>query len=134
MSELYMMMYTSLLALDASPTCVTDVVRKSRVNNARDDISGILIFDGMAFCQYLEGGAAAVGALMKRLLANGRHTDVTIRFAGSAPMPRRFDGWSMAYGLATNEILATIAASGRQATPLQGFEALLSSVDREPSV
>ncbi len=133
MSDLYMLIYTSLLALDASPSCVTDIVRKSRINNERDEITGILIFDGMAFCQYLEGSAAAVGALMKRILADCRHTDLTILLEGSARLPRRFDGWSMAYGLARIEILTNIAASGQQATPLQRFEQLLLSVDREPS-
>lgn len=132
MSDLYMLIYTSLLALDASPTSVIDIVRKSRANNYRHGITGILIFDGMAFCQYLEGGASVVQALMRKILVDPRHTDVNIFLEGLTAAPRRFQDWSMAYGLANKETVADLSGSGEQAIALQRFEQLLSSVDREP--
>lgn len=132
MNDLYMLMYTSLLALDASPSCVIDIVRRSRINNHNRDITGILIFDGAAFCQYLEGSAEAVGALMKKILVDPRHTDVKIILEGFVSPPRRFDDWSMAYGLANNETVADIAESGDRTVAQQRFAQLLSSIDREP--
>jgi hypothetical protein len=134
MNETFRLIYTSLLAPDASPAVIADIVRRSRVNNRQSDITGVLVFDGMAFCQYLEGTATEVEALMAKILVDTRHIDVRIRCRGTVASPRRFASWSMAYGLHdTGSLVADLLSEPADpAVVVQRFDVLLSLVDLDP--
>lgn len=93
-------LYCSMLSPDAEPTCVADIIRTSRRANAERAITGILVFDGQRFCQYIEGPAAHIDTLVARLEQDGRHTEFTPLHHGPLAGPRRFRQWSMAYALA----------------------------------
>jgi hypothetical protein len=99
MPELYELIYTSTLADAAQPSCVADIVRTARNYNGLHDVSGVLIFDGANFCQYLEGPDAAVLTLIARIAMDTRHTDFSIKHQGAFQSQRRFATWSMAYAL-----------------------------------
>lgn len=134
MKELFRLIYTSVLAPDVSPAVIADIVRRSRAYNRQMDITGVLVFDGMAFCQYLEGTATDVETLMAKILVDTRHVDVQIRCQGTVAPPRRFSDWSMAYGLHDTGSLVDDLFSGTvgAAIVVQRFDVLLSLIDLDP--
>ena len=102
-TTLYQLIYTSSLAPATSVAHIATIVRRSRTRNAEQGITGTLVFDGQHFCQYLEGPAADVSNLAKRIAADIRHIDFVVRHEGPLDSPRRFPDKSLSYCLATDE-------------------------------
>lgn len=69
---------------------------KSVITNKRKDITGVLIFTGTHFCQFLEGPEGAVCSLADKIRRDPRHTDVWVVHQEAVTV-RRFAGWSMGY-------------------------------------
>ena len=63
-------------------------------SNNRDGVTGVLFSDHGLFLQWLEGPAPEVCAVMSRIAADPRHTDVTLLSAGWIA-DRRYSDWSM---------------------------------------
>ncbi len=57
---------------------VARILAKSRINNRRDGLVGVLYFGDSCFFQCLEGAEPAVDALYARLQADNRHTDIKL--------------------------------------------------------
>ena len=91
--------YRSQLSPDCDSRCVTDIVRTARHFNEEHGITGILIFDGQQFCQYLEGPARTMDDLVDRIATDPRHVMFTALYQASDLPARRFTDWSMAYVL-----------------------------------
>lgn len=73
-----------------------DLLRKARVNNARDGITGVLLYKDGEFMQGIEGEEAAVARLLERIGRDPRHTDMTI--LSREPIgQRRFPDWAMGF-------------------------------------
>ena len=72
------------------------IVAMSRINNARDRLSGVLVYTGTDFAQLIEGAAARVEALWYRIGRDDRHRDVRLLFDESA-QARWFSDWRMGY-------------------------------------
>jgi hypothetical protein len=71
-------------------------------NNARDKITGALLFDTLWFLQILEGEREIVSAALRRIVADERHSDVTIMEA--QPIAERgFGQWSMGIAMLRGE-------------------------------
>lgn len=88
--------YSSFAAPGLQPIELEQILRTSTRNNARQQITGILMFNGAAFVQSIEGPPASVDWLLMELATDQRHCDVIIRddrFLGR----RVFPGWSMGY-------------------------------------
>lgn len=68
----------------------------ARMNNPLEGITGVLIFNGAAFLQILEGGQSAVDDLARRLASDPRHSNMSIRDERLIS-ERTFPDWSMAY-------------------------------------
>ena len=75
---------------------IDSILAISRRNNARDGVSGGLLFSRNSFAQVLEGPAAAVEAAFERIQCDERHTEVTV-IQSETIKARDFPGWSMAY-------------------------------------
>ena len=121
-------LYVSTLAADAPLRVVADIAVKSRSNNQRLDITGLLIFDGMHFCQQLEGSAQELAALMERIRQDPRHTDVAILHQGPLDQ-RRFRRFSLGYTSAEDvDALERLQQLQGQAA-VDAFLAMLSSLD-----
>jgi hypothetical protein len=71
-SSLARLLYVSALAPGVPVTEVSRIVSAARQRNADDAITGLLVFDGDTFCQYVEGPPEAVEALLQRLHADPR--------------------------------------------------------------
>lgn len=83
MPELHQILYCSLLAPGQPPLVVGRIATSARARNATSGITGLLVFDGMRFCQHFEGPQDQVRSLMARLEADPRHTELVVLFEGS---------------------------------------------------
>ena len=94
--DLKVLIYTSWARPGIEAGEVEAIVASAKVNNPLDGITGVLIFNGTAFLQILEGGASAVDGLARRLASDRRHSNMSIR--DERPIAQRtFPDWSMAY-------------------------------------
>ena len=94
--KLYFLIYVSIASGDFSEQQLIDLLRVSRENNARDDITGMLLYKGRRFMQLLEGPESAVCATYARIARDARHHDATILLEGETA-ERDFDDWSMGF-------------------------------------
>ena len=84
-------------------------------NNARDQLTGALIYNGQNFMQLLEGPIEKVVACLAAIRADRRHNGM-IEIRRRVIEEREFAGWSMLYTplfRGHDENLARLAANGR---------------------
>ena len=112
------LLYVSeLTVLDAGE--IDRICHQSRANNARDDITGLLVFDGRAFCEFVEGPQPAMAALLRRLERDPRRVRMRVLQYGPAASGRRFPAWRLGYAYSADP--AAIARMDLK----QGNDALL---------
>ncbi len=70
------------------------ILKKSKSNNPKIGITGVLCFSEGTFMQVLEGGRSAVSTLYNRIANDARHADVEL-LSYEEIAERRFAGWSM---------------------------------------
>jgi len=80
---------------------VEKILDISHANNALDNITGVLVYNGGHFLQCLEGGRRAVSKRFVSIAADKRHKDVEI-LDFSPIAERRFPTWTMQYVGGTN--------------------------------
>lgn len=97
MSELYHFSYISKLHPNYDATCISDIIKSSRENNSRDDLTGVLVFDGERFFQYAEGEQSKLLDLLKRLKNDARHIEMSILFLNPHTSTRLYKSWHLAY-------------------------------------
>ena len=127
-SELHEVLYVSTLAPGAPLQVVAQIAAKARLANEAADISGLLIFDGMRFCQQIEGPRREVLALTQRVLQDKRHIDVEILRHGPLEA-RRFERFALGYADMED---ADVLAHMEHSDPVQAlaqFIALLPNLD-----
>jgi hypothetical protein len=86
--ELCEFLYCSELAPRMPIEVVGHIVGRARARNAQDGITGLLVFDGLRFCQHAEGARDAVRALWQRLEADPRHTGMKLLHQGALAQRR----------------------------------------------
>ena len=96
-SFLHAFLYCSMLSPHQPITVVGDIVKEAREKNVRLELTGVLIFDGQRFCQYLEGPASALSDVLQSICQDQRHTDINLQFHGPQEGPRHFKDWAIAY-------------------------------------
>ncbi|CAN7642417.1 BLUF domain-containing protein [Variovorax sp. LjRoot84] len=100
MTELHEILYCSLLAPGQPTEVVGQIVTRARARNAMEGITGLLVFDGMRFCQHFEGPRKQVLGLLNRLEADPRHIEMRVVYEGGLSK-RRYQRFEM--GLAQTE-------------------------------
>jgi hypothetical protein len=73
-----------------------DLLRTSRDNNARLDITGLLLYKDGNFIQALEGPEDAVRTLYKKIARDPRHTGLST-VVDETITERHFPNWSMGF-------------------------------------
>lgn len=73
---------------------MSDILARSRPNNARDGITGVLTATSGRFVQIIEGAPAAIDDLLLRLRNDVRHTDLNVLERRPAAS-RVFGDWDM---------------------------------------
>jgi hypothetical protein len=120
--------YHSRLSPDHNASCISAIVKTARAFNASHAITGILVFDGEIFCQYIEGPADDLGALVARLRTDPRHIGFTELLDGEAA-ERLFPSWSMAYAALDDEHYLSELLRRPPQEALQRLRDNLSSLD-----
>jgi hypothetical protein len=89
-----------------------EVLLKSRLNNGRAGVTGLLVAGGNRFLQVLEGPQEAVAATYDRIKADDRHFAV-VPLSMKKIEGREFGTWSMGYeagGFGGTDFRSTIEA------------------------
>lgn len=92
--SLRQLFYASRVADAPGDIDIDKILRISRRNNRRLDVTGCLLYSGRHFAQVLEGRTDAVGELMARIGADPRHRGLKV-IADRRIRQRDFPEWSM---------------------------------------
>lgn len=88
--------YTSIAATEIDEATLSRILQTSVINNARDDLTGLLLYGNRTFMQALEGPEAAIQACIERIRRDHRHRDLDILVSTRIP-EREFGQWSMGF-------------------------------------
>jgi len=122
--------YLSTATRLMSDADLMEVLRVSRVNNARDNVTGLLLYQGGNFIQLLEGESAAIDMVYERIEKDPRHHSC-LRMLDGESEERLFPDWSMGFrpnaSLSTalkDEIAELIVKAPQEASTSSGRRAL----------
>lgn len=93
---LYSLVYGSSAVSTFSDADLAELLSQCRVLNEARGITGLLLYRGGRFVQFLEGPEAEVRALYAKIQQDPRHTSPRILNEGH-PTHRQFKDWTMAY-------------------------------------
>ena len=127
-ADLHEIIYVSTLADDAPALVVADIANQARICNRRAEITGLLVFDGMHFCQQLEGCPARIAAAIERIGKDPRHHHLTVVHAGPLAQ-RRFRRFSLGYTSVEDTELLVRLGQLQGPKALQAFTSLLCELD-----
>ncbi|WP_395057401.1 BLUF domain-containing protein [Polaromonas sp.] len=126
--QLHEVLYVSTLSPDSPVKVVSQIAAKARTANEAAGVTGLLVFDGLRFCQQIEGPRKAVLALTERIRDDPRHVNIEILHHGPLA-ERRFRRFSLGYAAGDDvDVLARMEEAGPEQAMAQ-FLALLPSVD-----
>ena len=89
---MFYLVYVSMAAENISKADLLDILAKSRENNSKAGITGMLLHKDENFMQVLEGEEAAVRALYQRLLLDPRHRGILTLVEGEREERHFADG------------------------------------------
>lgn len=90
------LVYVSAATHSFTPAELETLLEKSRVNNTRDGVSGVLLYRDGDFLQVLEGPEEAVRRTYERISRDPRHGRVIV-LDDSEITERNFGAWSMGF-------------------------------------
>jgi Sensors of blue-light using FAD len=128
---LFTLLYVSELREPAADV-VARICEQSRDNNARDAITGLLVFDGQAFCQFVEGPEVAIRSLRDRLCLDPRHVKMNVIQFGGTTLGRRFPGWRLGYAFSADPAAIRRLGGTRDDDALAAFDRLLPVLLERP--
>lgn len=88
------LLYASRAAQPIDHEALSVILKKSRANNPKVGVTGVLCCSGSLFLQALEGGRGPVNQLYHRIATDPRHGDVEL-LSYEEIVERRFASWSM---------------------------------------
>jgi hypothetical protein len=92
----FQLVYVSAAKATFSPAALGQLLMKSRVNNHRVGVSGILVHHAGSFFQVLEGHRDVVETLFRRISIDPRHHRIQALLRQSVAQPS-FGDWSMGF-------------------------------------
>lgn len=102
------LVYSSEATCEFDSDALLQLLERARENNARMNVSGMLLYSDGTFLQVLEGDPEVVEALYDKIGQDERHTDtrVLLRTDDEA---RAFGDWTMGFVKASKQLLAEVA-------------------------
>jgi hypothetical protein len=91
---MYQLVYIST-AKSVEDAEIERILAQSRRNNQRDEVTGLLLYNGRRFLQALEGPSAAVYRTYERIRADERHR-AAVMLSSKMVEQRQFGNWEMA--------------------------------------
>ncbi len=127
-AQLYEAIYVSTLAPGRPVSSVADIAGKARASNPARGITGLLIFDGMRFCQQVEGVKKQVVALLEKIRHDPRHINVKIVHHDEL-VRRRFENFRLGYTSFVDPTVLERLEKLQGPAAVSAFKALLPQVD-----
>lgn len=88
--------YISSAKLGLTYSEIINIVEDSRINNEKNGLTGLLLFNSGNFMQLLEGEESVVDALYRKIEKDRRHTEVKLLL--KEPITHRnFNNWTMGF-------------------------------------
>jgi hypothetical protein len=111
--------YSSTATRPLSDVDFSALLTTSRRNNARVDVTGLLLYRKGRFLQVLEGPEAGVRDRLRLIESDARHTDVRV-LVEERSKQRQFPDWTMAYEPITTAMAAEIPGYERSFEDMTG--------------
>lgn len=108
---------------------VTDLARAASQFNAQHAITGLLVFDGQRFYQYLEGYPAHLQPLLHSITRDRRHSHFELLYQSGRIQQRRFMQWPMAYVRLKDDLQLCDLDSLRPQQAIARLQVLLPMLD-----
>jgi hypothetical protein len=106
--DLFHCIYCSASAkVELSRKQLDELLAKCRENNARLEITGMLLYQNRSFFQVLEGDQEAVESLYEKIAGDKRHLRVT-KIISEPIEQRAFGDWTMGFPKVSSNELAEI--------------------------
>ena len=119
---MFFLTYVSSAVKPFSQSELLDLLTKSRENNSKLGVTGMLLYKDGNFMQVLEGDENAVRVLITKIASDPRHRGLIILLQGPLE-ERQFPDWSMGFrDLTSAEVLAIPGYNEFLNTPLTGEE------------
>lgn len=119
---MYQLIYVSSATALFSKEELISILKKSRENNVRLGVTGLLLYKEGNIMQLLEGDKAVVDRIFAKVSEDGRHFNVITLFSGEVAQ-REFPDWSMGYhDLVSMEVRQTPGFNEFLNTPLSAEE------------
>lgn len=105
---------------------IADILAVSQRNNARDRLTGALVYSEGRFFQVIEGETVDVDRLMKRVAVDPRHADINV-VSRTFVDERMFSDWSMSAPRISPEMAPLLkkAVDESQNSPAAAIELVL---------
>lgn len=88
--------YVSTASRGLTPHEIDSILHDAREFNAENDVSGVLLFSGDTFFQYLEGGPKELDLVMARIRFAASHEEIQI-LSDESITQRAFSEWNMGF-------------------------------------
>jgi hypothetical protein len=133
-AALYNIVYCSRAAHGVDDAEVQRIIATARRCNAAHGITGMLVFGGGIFFQWLEGPRDNVTALMQLLHSDRRHENIVELSAEEDIGERLFPDWDMELVTSEHirEVLQDAMDSARDAKKKQALNRLLAHLNSAP--
>lgn len=95
-STMFSLVYVSSATHLFTDQELIDLLKKSRANNQRQDITGLMLYKDGNFIQVLEGPEEAVLATFNKIALDPRHTGLVI-LSRQQIAERQFPDWAMGF-------------------------------------
>ncbi|TJZ76352.1 BLUF domain-containing protein [Chitiniphilus eburneus] len=99
---MYRYLYLSDVSPEFEPYQMGLLAQRARKKNEGLAITGLLLFDGLYFCQYLEGPKGDVLQLMRVIERDSRHRNLRRLGEGLSTRPRRLPNNGLFVGYSTD--------------------------------
>lgn len=96
MNDLQALVYVSTAAHQLSQTEIAHLLERARARNAKEQVTGVLLYSHGNFMQYLEGPAEGLGRVYERIVADPLHHGI-IELVREPIREREFADWTMAF-------------------------------------
>ncbi|UOG77145.1 BLUF domain-containing protein [Hymenobacter tibetensis] len=93
---MHLLIYSSSATHPFSDDELQELLTKARLRNARENVTGLLLYHDGQFMQLLEGDADVVHRLYSYIEQDPRHTSV-LKLADKHVEARSFPDWAMAF-------------------------------------
>lgn len=92
---LYSLAYASRSALSVDDAHLAKILVGASSRNRGEGVTGVLLYDGITFLQYLEGPDEGIASVFDHIRASKSHRDIRVLHTGHVE-ERFFPSWSMA--------------------------------------